>query len=322
MNIIIFGGAGFIGTNLTIRLLKEGYSIISVDNFFTGNDQNINQFLDNPNYHFCNMDITNKSTYVLIDSEIKNWFGNKLDRIYNLACPASPPKYQIDPIYTIHCSLAIEDIAKLALKYDAQLLHSSTSEVYGDPDDNHHPQTEEYRGNVNCFGPRACYDEGKRIAETILYEYVKLGLRVKIVRIFNTYGPYMDPDDGRVISNLVCEALKNEDLTIYGDGMQTRSFQYVDDLLDGFEAFLRTDDNFIGPCNIGSPYEFTIKNLAELILSDIPESKSKIVYEDLPVDDPTQRKADTTRIFNKTGWKTKTTLEIGLKKTIQYFKSV
>lgn len=318
---IIFGGAGFIGTNLTKRLLELEYKVFSVDNLFTGRLTNINQFRQNSNYVFLNADITNKNDYPLIKAFIRKFLGNKVDEIYNLACPASPPKYQIDPLYTINVNLAVKDLAELALEYDAKLLHSSTSEVYGDPDDKHHPQTEDYRGNVNTIGPRSCYDEGKRIAETILYEYnCNRGLKLKLIRIFNTYGPWMDPDDGRVVSNFICQALKGKDLTIYGDGVQTRSFQYIDDLIDGMLDMMATEDEYIGPVNIGSEDEFDMLTLAAEILIKIPESKSKVNREPLPTDDPLQRKADTTKLRNKTGWHTKVSLYEGLDKTIEYFK--
>lgn len=319
-NIIIFGGAGFIGTNLTKRLLDEGNKVLCIDNFFTGRLVNINLFLKNQNYLYWNTDITDKETFEKIDNVIEVFFYNFVDEIYNLACPASPPKYQIDPIYTIHTSLAIEDICELAIKYDAKMLHSSTSEVYGDPDEFHHPQEETYRGNVNTMGPRACYDEGKRIAETIIYEYIKKGCKAKVIRIFNTYGPYMDPNDGRVVSNFICQMLRNEDVTIYGDGSQTRSFQYIDDLLDGMRAMMDTEDDFYGPVNIGSPYEFTMLELAELVFKLIPQSTSKIIFTELPKDDPKQRQADITKLKEKTGWQPKTELLDGLEKTIEYFE--
>lgn len=317
-NIIIFGGAGFIGTNLTKRLLDTGNKVICVDNLFTGRKSNIEQFLEHHNYYWLNQDITSSDCFDVVKMLVSIVFDSKVDEIYNLACPASPPKYQIDPIYTIHISLAIEDICKLAIEYNAKMLHSSTSEVYGDPIV--HPQTEDYRGNVNTMGPRACYDEGKRIAETIIYEYIKKGCRAKVIRIFNTYGPYMDPNDGRVISNFVCQALLNKDITIYGDGQQTRSFQYVDDLLDGMEAMMNTEDDFVGPVNIGSPYEFTMFELAQLVLKKITLSTSNIVYKDLPKDDPTQRKANVDKLNSKTGWLPFRTLNEGLDKTIPYFE--
>lgn len=316
-NIIIFGGAGFIGTNLTKRLLDAGNKVICVDNLFTGRKSNIEQFLENSNYYWLNQDITSNDCYDILKILVSMVFGGEVDEIYNLACPASPPKYQIDPIYTIHVSLAIEDICKLAIEYDAKMLHSSTSEVYGDPIV--HPQTEDYRGNVNTMGPRSCYDEGKRIAETIIYEYIKKGCRAKVIRIFNTYGPYMDPNDGRVISNFVCQALLNKDITIYGDGQQTRSFQYIDDLLDGMEAMMNTEDDFVGPVNIGSPYEFTMIELAQLVLKKITLSTSNLIYKDLPKDDPTQRKANVDKLNSKTGWLPFRTLDEGLDKTIPYF---
>ncbi|MBR6908149.1 GDP-mannose 4,6-dehydratase, partial [bacterium] len=245
-------------------------------------------------------------------------FENKIDEIYNLACPASPPKYMKDPLHTIRTSLAIDWICKLAKEYDAKILQASTSEVYGDPDLLHHPQNEFYNGNVNIIGPRACYDEGKRIAETILYEYHKLGVKCKIIRIFNTYGPYMDPNDGRVITNFICQALTNKDITVYGDGTQTRSFQYIDDLIFGMTEFMKTDE--FGPVNIGNPKEFTINKLADIILELIPESKSKIIYKKLPKDDPIQRKADISKAFSMFGYKPKIELKEGLINTINYLK--
>lgn len=317
-NIIIFGGAGFIGTNLTKRLLDVGNKVICVDNLFTGRKSNIAQFLKNDNYYWINQDITSSDCYDVLKILVSIVFDSKVDEIYNLACPASPTKYQIDTIYTIHASLAIEDICKLAIEYGARMLHSSTSEVYGDPIV--HPQTEDYRGNVNTIGPRACYDEGKRIAETIIYEYAKRGCKAKIIRIFNTYGPWMDPNDGRVISNFVCQALLNKDITIYGDGTQTRSFQYIDDLIDGMLSMMGTEDSYIGPVNLGSPYEFTMNELAQLVLEKIPESTSKIVYKELPEDDPVQRKANIDKMYIKTAWQPYRKLDVGLDKTISYFK--
>ena len=318
-NIIIFGGAGFIGTNLTKRLLDKGNKIICVDNYFTGRQTNINQFLNNENYYCLVADITEKETFIKLENIIEDFFFNTIDEIYNLACPASPPKYQIDPIYTIHISLAIEDVCKLAIKYNSKMMHSSTSEVYGDPIV--HPQTEDYRGNVNTMGPRSCYDEGKRIAETIIYEYIKKGCRAKVIRIFNTYGPYMDPNDGRVISNFICQAMLNRNITIYGDGTQTRSFQYIDDLIEGMLAMMNTEEEYIGPVNIGNPQEINMNDLVNLILKKIPLSKSKIIYEDLPQDDPTKRCANIHRLNCKTGWKPVVNIEEGLKRTIIYFQN-
>lgn len=324
-NVIIFGGAGFIGTNLIKSLLKDGHKVMCIDNLFTGRLKNLKEFVhyvDDRKFVFYKGDITDNKLFVQdIYDKINYFFGNeKIDEIYNLACPASPPKYLIDPIFTIHTSLAIENICLLAKKLDCKLLHASTSEVYGNPDIMHHPQNESYNGNVNILGPRSCYDEGKRIAETILYEYHKRGVKCKIIRIFNTYGPYMDPEDGRVISNFVCQALRNEDITIYGDGTQTRSFQYIDNLIYGMKEMMDLNDYF-GPVNIGNPEEFTIKELADLVLEMIPESKSKIVYRDLPKDDPIQRKADITKAINLFNYDPTIKLKEGLAKTIEYFKN-
>lgn len=316
-NIIIFGGAGFIGTNLTKKLLNDN-RIICVDNLCTGRLSNITNFISNEAYYFLNKDITAESCFKTLNEIIEIHFNNHVDEIYNLACPASPPKYMKDPLHTIKTSLAIDDICKIAQKYNAKILHASTSEVYGNPDILHHPQNEEYHGNVNIIGPRSCYDEGKRIAETILYEYMKLGVKCKIVRIFNTYGPYMDPNDGRVISNFVCQALLNRDITIYGDGEQTRSFQYIDDLIYGITEFMKTDE--FGPVNIGNPCEFTMNELAALVKELIPESTSNIVYKELPKDDPIQRKADISKAYKMFGYEPKIMLKEGLKKTIDYFR--
>ena len=320
-HILIFGGAGFIGSNLIKFLIQdETNKILCIDNLQTGRLSNINEFINSYQISWRNIDITNYFAYDDSKRIIKEFFDDRIDEIYNLACPASPPKYMKNPLHTIKTSLAIDWICKLAKEYDAKVLHASTSEVYGNPDIEHHPQNEEYHGNVNIIGPRSCYDEGKRIAETILYEYHKLGVKSKIIRIFNTYGPNMDPNDGRVISNFVCQALLNKDITIYGDGTQTRSFQYVDDLIYGMTEFMNTNANEMGPVNIGNPGEFTMNELAKLVLKLIPESKSKIVYKELPKDDPIQRKADISKAFNMFGYKPKIQLEEGLKKTIEYFK--
>ena len=318
-NVIIFGGAGFIGTNLAEKLLAEGNKVICIDNFCTCRLSNIDKFLSNKNYYCWVADITDKGTFIALKDIIEDFFYNFVDEIYNLACPASPPKYLKYPIETIKASLAADDICRLTKYYDAKLLHASTSEVYGNPDINHHPQNESYFGNVNIIGPRSCYDEGKRIAETILYEYRKLGVKCKIIRIFNTYGPYMDPNDGRVISNFVCQALLNKDITIYGDGTQTRSFQYIDDLIHGMTEFMKNDE--FGPVNIGNSEEFTINELSKLVLELIPESKSNIIYKELPKDDPIQRKADISRAYEMFGYKPKIKLIDGLKKTIEYFRN-
>jgi UDP-glucuronate decarboxylase len=324
MNIIVFGGAGFIGTNLIKRLLDENHKVLSVDNLFTGQLENALLFNENENYSFIRGDITDESFMeVILDISLKKLFGEMpiIDEIYNLACPASPPKYQIDPFYTLYTSISVDGIAKMALKYNAKLLHTSTSEVYGDPEI--HPQTEEYRGCVNTMGPRSCYDEGKRIAETFLYEHIsKNKLKCKIVRIFNTYGPYMDPNDGRVVSNFICQALKNEDITVYGNENKTRSFQYIDDLIDGILLFMRnTSDDFCGPLNIGNPDEFTLKELYELVLDNI-DTKSTVVYKDEMKDDPKKRRPDITLAKEKLNWEPKIKLNEGLLKTINYFKKI
>ena len=321
-NILIFGGAGFIGTNLIKYLLKDlNNKIICIDNLQTGRLSNISDFINNYQIIWRNIDITNYFAYDDVKRIIKESFNNHVDEIYNLACPASPPKYMKDPLHTIETSLAILWICKLAKEYDAKLLHASTSEVYGNPDLLHHPQTEYYNGNVNIIGPRSCYDEGKRIAETILYEYHKLGCKCKIIRIFNTYGPYMDKNDGRVVTNFISQALSNNNITIYGDGNQTRSFQYIDDLIYGMIEFMNTDDSEMGPVNIGNPNEFTIKELAQLVLQLIPESTSKIIYKELPKDDPIQRKADISKAYSMFGYKPKIQLKEGLLKTINYLKN-
>ena len=325
-NILICGGAGFIGTNFIKRLFrdnnKDKNKIICVDNLFTGKLENIQYYIDTypDNFKFLRCDITNYSEYEDIYNCIEEFFYNNLDEVYNLACPASPSKYMIDPIYTINCSIAIEQLCELALEFNAKILHTSTSEVYGDPDNDNHPQKEDYRGNVNILGPRSCYDEGKRLAETIMNEYYNIGCKCKIIRIFNTYGPHMDKDDGRVISNFICQALQNKDITIYGDGTQTRSFQYIDDLIDGMIMMMATEDSYIGPVNIGSCDEFTMDELAVIILELIPSSKSKIIYKELPKDDPKQRMADYSKMNLKTGWEPKISLREGLEKTIKYFK--
>lgn len=319
-NIVIFGGAGFIGTNLTKRLLDNNNKILCVDNLSTSDISNTELFKDNSNYKFIKADIVNDLKNGIIYRVIESYFGTdddftKIDEIYNLACPASPPKYQMDPIHTLDTCIAVKDICKLALKYKSKLLHASTSEVYGDP--LVHPQIESYKGNVNTIGPRSCYDEGKRVAETYCYEYRKLGLDVKLVRIFNTYGPYMDPNDGRVISNFIVQILNNKNITIYGDGNQTRSFQYIDDLLDGFEKLMNSNE--FGPFNMGNPGEFTINELVDIIKTHILYSDSKIIYCDLPVDDPMQRKPNIDNAKLKLGWEPKIPLNKGLTMTIKYF---
>ena len=321
MNILIFGGAGFIGSNLIERLI-DNHKIICVDNLLTGRLKNIDKFINNENFLFINKDITDNLARTNIEFEIENFFNRQLDEIYNLACPVSPKKYQINPLHTIYTCFSVDWMCSLAKKYNAKFLHSSTSEVYGDPDIEHIPQSEIYKGNVNCIGPRSCYDEGKRIAKTIIYEWTKLGVNSKVIRIFNTYGPNMDPEDGRVISNFICQALSNKDITIYGDGSITRSFQYIDDLLDAIDLVMHvTNDNFHGPVNIGNTGEFTIKELAELVLELLPDSKSKIVYLDSVIDDPKQRRPNTSLAFNiLNGWVPKVNLKEGVINTITYFR--
>ncbi|HBB37181.1 MAG: NAD-dependent dehydratase [Candidatus Moranbacteria bacterium RIFOXYB1_FULL_44_23] len=311
MRMLITGGAGFIGSHLCKHFLDNGHKVICVDDFSTGRKENIADFLTNQNFKFIERDIAKPLEP-----------GEKIDQIFNFACPASPPRYQKDPIQTMKTSiLGSLNMLELARKNNARIMQASTSEVYGDP--KVHPQPESYWGNVNPIGVRSCYDEGKRAAETLFFDYQrKYGTDIRVVRIFNTYGPNMDPDDGRVVSNFITQALKNEDLTIYGDGMQTRSFQYIDDLVAGIIKMMDNEKNFLGPVNLGNPDEFTVKELAEKILEMLPESKSKIVYQDLPQDDPKQRKPDISLAKKELTWEPKIRLEEGLKKTIDYFRTV
>ena len=307
--ILVTGGAGFIGSHLCERLLKEGNEVICLDNFFTGRKANVMHLLGNPHFEMVRHDIVNP-------------YFVQVDEIYNLACPASPPHYQYDDIHTIKtCVIGALNMLGLAKRLKAKILQASTSEVYGDPE--MHPQAENYWGNVNPIGPRSCYDEGKRCAESLFINYHKNNdVRVKIIRIFNTYGTRMDPEDGRVISNFIVQALKGEDLTIFGDGKQTRSFQYVDDLVDAMIRMMDTNDSFIGPVNIGNPGEFTMLELAQKIL-EITNSKSKLIFQPLPKDDPMRRKPDISlakKALN--GWKPRVELEEGLKKTIAYFDAL
>ncbi len=306
--ILVTGGAGFIGNHLCRRLLKENNYVICLDNFFTGLKTHIEDMLDNPNFELIEHDIVNP-----IDIEVK--------QIYNLACPASPPHYQYDPVKTMKTSvLGIINMLELAKKYNATLLQASTSEVYGNP--LVHPQKETYWGNVNPIGIRSCYDEGKRAAETLMMDYHRqYGVDIRIIRIFNTYGPNMDPNDGRVVSNCIVQAINGDDITIYGDGTQTRSFCYVDDLVDGAIRMMNNSRNFIGPVNLGNPSERTVLNLAEIIL-EMTGSKSKIVYKELPSDDPVKRKPDITIAKEILSWEPKVDIKDGLKKTIEYFKSI
>lgn len=308
MKILVTGGAGFIGNHLCRRLLNEGNYVICLDNFFTGLKKHIEDMIDNPNFE-------------LIEHDIVEPIDIKCDQIYNLACPASPPHYQCDPVKTMKTSvLGILNMLELAKKHNATILQASTSEVYGNP--NVHPQKESYRGNVNPIGIRSCYDEGKRCAETLMMDYHRqYAVDTRIIRIFNTYGPNMDPKDGRVVSNCIMQALKGEDITIYGDGSQTRSFCYVDDLVDGIIKMMNNPQKFIGPVNLGNPSERTVLNLAEIIL-ELTNSKSKIVYMPLPSDDPVKRKPDITVAQKELGWEPKFDIKDGLTLTIDYFKTV
>ena len=306
--ILVTGGAGFIGSHLCERLLKDGNNVICMDNYFTGLKQNIVHLLDNPYFELVRHDVT-FPYYV------------EVDEIYNLACPASPIHYQFDPVSTTKTSvIGAINMLGLAKRTKARILQASTSEVYGDPIV--HPQEESYWGNVNPIGLRSCYDEGKRCAETLFMDYHRQNkVDVKIIRIFNTYGPRMRPDDGRVVSNFIMQALKGEDITIYGDGKQTRSFQYVDDLVEGMIRMMASE-NFTGPVNLGNPREFTMLELAELVLK-MTNSKTKIIFTPLPSDDPKQRKPDITLAKEKlNGWEPKIRLEEGLIDTIKYFKSL
>ncbi len=306
--ILVTGGAGFIGSHLCDRLIKDGNEVICLDNYFTGSRKNIVHLLNHPYFELVRSDVTMP-------------FYAEVDEIYNLACPASPVHYQFNPIKTIKTSvMGAINMLGLAKRVKAKILQASTSEVYGDP--KVHPQPEEYWGNVNPIGPRSCYDEGKRCAETLFMDYHNQNkVKIKIVRIFNTYGPRMHPNDGRVVSNFIVQALQNKPITIYGDGSQTRSFQYVDDLVEGMIRMMNTPDSITGPVNIGNPVEFTIMELAETIIR-LTGSQSEIVYSALPVDDPIQRKPVIEKAFDSLdGWKPKVQLEEGLVRTIDYFKS-
>ena len=305
--ILITGGAGFIGSHLCERLLEEGNEVICVDNFFTGSKENIKHLLGNPYFEVLRHDIT-FPLYV------------EVDEIYNLACPASPIHYQFDPVQTTKTSvMGAINMLGLAKRLKIRILQASTSEVYGDP--TVHPQKEDYWGNVNPIGPRACYDEGKRCAETLFFDYHRQhNLDIKVVRIFNTYGPRMLPNDGRVVSNFIVQALKGEDITVYGDGSQTRSFCYIDDMVDGIIKMMNSPKGFTGPVNLGNPGEFSILELAQMILK-LTKSKSKIVFKPLPQDDPKQRQPDITLAKSRLNWEPKVPLQEGLIKTIEYFKA-
>lgn len=306
--ILVTGGAGFLGSHLCERLLEQENDVVCMDNLFTGSKENIRHLMGNPYFEFIRHDIT-EPVYV------------EVDQIYNLACPASPIHYQYDPIKTGKTSVtgALHTLG-LAKRVHARILQASTSEVYGDPEI--HPQPENYRGCVNPIGIRSCYDEGKRMAETLFFDYHRQhNVDIKVIRIFNTYGPRMNKNDGRVVSNFIVQALQNEDITIYGDGQQTRSFCYVDDLIDGMMRMMNSRDGFTGPVNIGNPDEFTMLELAEKII-ELTGSHSKIVYQPLPQDDPMQRKPVINLAQKELGWEPKISLEDGLKRTIEYFKSV
>lgn len=303
--ILITGGAGFLGSNLIGKLIQDNF-VYCLDNFSTGNLSNIEKYLNKPNFE-------------LIEGDIINPIDIKIEEIYNLACPASPPKYQIDPIQTFKTSVfGIYNLLELAKKYNAKILQASTSEIYGNPFI--HPQKEDYFGNVNINGIRSCYDEGKRAAETLMCDYNRqFNIQIRIARIFNTYGQNMDSNDGRVISNFITQALKNEDITIYGDGLQTRSYCYVDDLIDGLIKLM--DSSITTPVNLGNPEEYTILDTAKLILNKI-NTNSKLVFKDLPQDDPIKRKPDISKAEKELNWKPKTTFADGLDKTIRYFQEI
>lgn len=309
--ILVTGGTGFLGSNLCSRLISEGNRVICVDNNYTGRLHNIVGIVNHPNFRFIEHDIC----------EPLNVNDEKIDQIYNLACPASPPAYQGN--YSIKttktCVFGAINMLELAKKHNATILQASTSEVYGKP--LVHPQIESYRGNVNPIGIRACYDEGKRCAESLFFDYCRHeGVDIKVIRIFNTYGPNMDPNDGRVVSNFICQALSGQDITVYGDGAQTRSFCYVDDLIEAMIRMMNSEKGFTGPVNTGNPGEFTIKELAEKVVAKIGGS-SKVVYKDLPKDDPTQRRPDITLAKTKLNWEPHIQLDEGLDKTIEYFKT-
>jgi len=303
--ILVTGGAGFLGSHLCERLLNEGNDVLCLDNFFTGTRENIIHLLDNHRFELIRHDVVEP---ILLE----------VDEIYNLACPASPIHYQYNPIKTTKTSvMGAINMLGLAKRVKARIMQASTSEVYGDPQV--HPQSESYWGNVNPIGPRSCYDEGKRCAETLFFDYHREhGIPIKVARIFNTYGPRMHPADGRVVSNFIIQALKGEDITLYGDGSQTRSFCYVDEMVDGFIRLMASPDDFTGPVNLGNPDEFTIRELAEKVVEMIG-SKSKLVCKPLPADDPKQRQPDITLAKRELGWEPKIKLEEGLKKTIAYF---
>ncbi len=308
-NILVTGGAGFIGSHLCKALLNLGNKVICIDNLFTGSKDNIHELMDYPNFEFVNHDV------------IKPYYRDNIDEIYNLACPASPIHYQYNPIKTIKtCTVGVINTLGLAKKNNAKILQASTSEVYGDPEV--HPQPEVYNGNVNSIGLRSCYDEGKRCSETLFMDYHRIHrLRIKIIRIFNTYGPNMAINDGRVVSNFIYQAIRGKNITINGDGNQTRSFQFIDDLINGMIEMMNSKDSFIGPVNIGNPNEISIKTLANKIL-ELTKSKSKLVFQDLPQDDPKRRMPDISYAIKNLNWTPTNDLDFGLINTINFFKKI
>lgn len=309
MRILVTGGAGFIGSHLCRHLLAAGHEVLCVDNLFTGQRRNIIDLMDDKNFEFLRHDVT-FPLYV------------EVDQIYNLACPASPIHYQFDPVQTTKTSVhGAINMLGLAKRTKARILQASTSEVYGDPEI--HPQPESYWGRVNPIGPRACYDEGKRCAETLFFDYHRQhGLDIRVVRIFNTYGPNMHPNDGRVVSNFIVQALENRDITLYGDGRQSRSFMYIDDLVSGMVQMMDNAQDFIGPVNLGNPNEFTIAELANKIVGLIPSSTSQVIHKPLPTDDPRQRQPDISLAIEKLGWQPSVEIDFGLQQTIAYFRQL
>jgi len=307
LRVLVTGGAGFIGSHLGRRLLDDGHEVICADNYFTGSKENVAELLGNPKFELMRHDVTQP-------------LHIEVDQIYNLACPASPIHYQKHPVQTIKTTVGgAINLLGLAKRTGARILQASTSEVYGDPEV--HPQPESYWGQVNPIGVRSCYDEGKRCSESLFFDYHRqYGVDIRVIRIFNTYGPNMHPDDGRVVSNFIMQALRGDDITIYGTGEQTRSFQYIDDLVEGMVRMMNNDQNFLGPVNLGNPGEFTIGELAEKVLQHLPESKSRIIHEPLPQDDPRQRKPDIALAKEKLGWEPQIRLDEGLVKTIGYFR--